>query len=554
LISKLLINRGITDPDQAYRFLHPQLDDLHDPYLMKGMKAAVKRLGSALQAGEGVFIYGDYDVDGITSIAVLRRALEMLGGKVGYHIPDRLGEGYGLKKEIVEDAYSDGYRLVVSVDCGIRDFDVCEYARERGVDLIVTDHHLPDSELPPAFAILNPRQPECTYPEKNLAAVGVVLKLVQALFAGTERSGVVPHFLKMVAIGTVADMVPLTGENRVIAKFGLSGLSDARNVGLKALLEGAGVGQDVDQFDVGFKLAPRINAFTRMGGGKEIVDLFALTDPSQAEATVRDMNAKNIQRRQEENRILSEIETWSEEAPREFQSSFVLVAGLDWHKGVIGNVASRVAERFYRPVLVVSLLDGQGQGSGRSIPDFHLLKALDHCKGFFQKHGGHAQAVGCTLREEFCNPKGIDALRARLKDYADSILDTATLTPILTIDSNVPIDQISLDFYSELSRLAPYGIGNPVPVFRSRGARVVGGPWILKDRHLKLRVAGKSEPLDVIWWRNGAAAQDVESGSSIDVVYQLAKDVYRGKEKLVLTVKDLKTASTDAFESPGGNR
>jgi single-stranded-DNA-specific exonuclease len=537
----LLVNRGLERPEEAWRFLHPSLDDLHDPYLMKGMDRAVARISTALDRGEKILIYGDYDVDGITSTVVLRRALEMLGGKVSYHIPHRLEDGYGLRGEVLRQAFEDGCRLVISVDSGIRDFEVCGYARELGLDLVVTDHHLPDTRLPEAYAILNPRLPDCGYPDKDLAACGVVLKLVQALFERNGRGAAVLHFLKIVAIGTVADMVPLRGENRVLVRLGLTALAEPHNLGLQALLSGAGVGRRVDHVDISFKLAPRINAFTRMGGGKEIVDLFSTGSPAEAKAFVEEMNRKNLQRRAEEDRILAEVERRAEVESHRFDSSFLLVAGPNWHRGVIGNVAARVAQRFYRPTLAVSLSDGGGQGSGRGIPDFHLLRALDSCSEFFERYGGHAQAVGCTIKREYCDPEGVAALGRRLSEYADSILPAEALIPKVRIDSVLEVETLGLGLCGELERLAPFGIGNPVPTFASYGVTISGGPWILKERHLKLQTRVNGHALDVIWWRKARMAERLDPSRAVDLVYTLSRETYLGEDRLLLTVKDLRT-------------
>jgi single-stranded-DNA-specific exonuclease len=432
----------------------------------------------------------------------------------------------------------------VSADCGIRELEACGYAADLGLDLIVTDHHLPDSGLPPACAILNPRQSGCSYPEKNLAAVGVVLKLVQALFQEAGREKSIPHFLKVAAIGTVADLVPVTGENRVIVKHGLSALSQPYNLGLQALLQGSGVGREVDHSDVGFKLAPRINAFTRMGGGKEIVDLFSANSPELAQAMVNEMNQKNQQRQFEEQKILAEIEDRVDTDPKAFEKSFLLVAGQDWHKGVIGNVAARLAERFYRPVIVLSVGDETTQGSGRSIPGFHLLQALDHCRQVFQSYGGHAQAVGCTLVRDHCDRKSIAALERRLQEYADTLLSPEKLIPSIRIDSFLPLERLSLALVDELDRLAPFGHGNPVPVFASKNVKVSAGPWVLKEKHLKLRIECNGAPVDTIWWRRADAADRVKTGP-IDIAYTLDRNSYLGEDKLLLTLRDLRNSTGD---------
>ena len=539
LVAHLLIRRGFSDPAQAWEFLNPSLERLHDPFLMKDMGPVVERLMEARERGEKVLIYGDYDVDGITATVVLRRALQMLGLSVGFYLPRRLEEGYGIKAEVLKQAASDGYDLVVTADSGIRAFDQALAAREIGLDLIVTDHHQPDQSLPAALAILNPHRSDCDYPDKNLAAVGVVFKLVQALFRRAGRESMIRHFLKMVAIGTVADIVPLVGENRIIVQHGLAGLADPRNPGLRALLSGAGVSREVSLFDVGFKLAPRINAVTRMGGGREVVDLFFLEESSQAEAVVREMNAKNILRQQEERRILAEIDERIEKEPENFQKNFLVVAGRNWHRGIIGIVASRLAERFYRPVLVLSMDDSSCQGSGRSIPGFNLLQALDQCRDLLTQYGGHKQAVGCTIQKVTPDSEKIGELARRLESHASSHLSSDDLIPSLQIESMLSPQEVSLATWQEVERLAPFGSGNPVPVFASTGVDVVGGPWVLKESHLKLQIQCNGSRVDAIWWRNAAAANTIDPGAKVDLAYSMSRDSYQGKKKLLLTIQDL---------------
>ncbi len=515
------------------------MQDLHDPYLMKDMDLVVERILQARDLGEKILIYGDYDVDGITSTVVLKRALEMLGAAVGFYLPRRLEEGYGIKKDVLKKARADGYALVITVDNGIRALEAADLARELGLELIVTDHHLPDSSLPSAYAILNPHRPDCLYPDKDLAAVGVVFKLVQALFQKVGRARILRHFLKLVAIGTVADVVPLVGENRIFVRFGLEGLADPQNPGLKALLRGAGVNGEVTWSDVGFKLAPRINAVTRMGGGSEVVDLFSEDDQTNAQAIVQEMNAKNSLRQQEERNILAEIEDRIGRDPSAFEGKFLTVAGQHWHRGVIGIVASRLVERFCRPVLVLSIEDSFCQGSGRSIPGFNLLEALDECRDLFVQYGGHAQAVGCRLAEENCRPEKVEELARRLESHAVAKLPSEDLVPSLRIESFLPAEEISLSLYQVIEQLAPFGKGNPDPVFASKKMRIVGGPWVLKDQHLKFQVQCNGSRVDAIWWKNGALADTITTGSQVDLAYTMSRDTYLGRNKLLLTIRDM---------------
>ncbi len=540
LLARLLINRGLSDPDQAWHFLHPRLQDLHDPFLMKDMDRVVDRIFRALRGKERILIYGDYDVDGITSTAVLKRALEMLGACTGFYLPKRLDEGYGLQKEVLRKAVLDGYHLVISVDTGVRAFEPCQIAREAGLDLIVVDHHLPDKQLPPAYAILNPCRSDCAYPEKSLAAVGVVFKLVQALFRRSGKESVVEHFLKLVAIGTVADVVPVRGENRAIVSFGLKGLAQPSNLGLKTLLKSVGVGREVSLTDIQFRVSPRINAVTRMGGGREVVNLFWTKDSQSAEVMVREMNEKNCRRQQEERKILSEIDERIRKDPSAFKKNFLVVAGQDWHRGVIGIVAARLVERFNRPVLVLSVSDSGAQGSGRSIPGVHLLRALDHFRERFLRFGGHAQAVGCTLDHGSCTPECIQKLSHDLDAYVASTVSPDDLIPSLWIEAILPLEDLSFSLYREINQLAPFGVGNPVPIFVSQKVKVIAGPWVLKKQHLKLQVQRNGSRLDAIWWKNGSRADTITLGSHLDLAYTVTQDAYQGEGKLLLTIRDLR--------------
>ena len=539
LVAHLLLQRGLGNPDQARKFLAPSLEDLHDPFLMKDMDRVVERVFRAREMGEKVLIYGDYDVDGITATVVLKRALEMLGLSVDFHLPLRLEEGYGIQNAALKKAQEDGYSLVITADNGIRAFEAADAAREFGLEMIVTDHHLPAESLPSVYAILNPHRSDCPYPDKNLAAVGVVFKLVQALFERVGKQDLVPHFLKLVAIGTVADLVPVTGENRIMVHYGLKALSDARNLGLKALLEGSGIRGEVDLSDISFRLAPRINAVTRMGGGSEVVELFSVDDPVAAHAIVQEMNTKNTLRRQEEARILEEIEGRFQQDPQAFERDFLVVAGKHWHRGVIGIVASRLVERFNRPALVLSVEDSFCQGSGRSVPGVDLLAVLEQCRDQFERYGGHAQAVGCSLSQEFCEGEKIQQLADSLEQHVRSQLTEEMLIPSLSIEGFLPPEEISFSLCEAVDQLAPFGMGNPVPVFASKQVNIVAGPWVLKEQHLKMQVQSNGSRLDAIWWKNGSVADTIDPGSPVDLAYTMSRDSYMGKKKLLLTIQDI---------------
>ena len=388
--ASVLLSRGLTDPDAARRFLTPDLGHLHDPLLLTGMRDAVARIQAAIQAKEKILIYGDYDVDGTVSVVILKKAIEMAGGEASFHVPHRLKDGYGMRADVIERAAAMGIALIISVDTGIRASEVVREARERGIDVIVTDHHLPDAELPPALAVLNPNRRDCDYPDKNLCGAGVAFKLVHALLAtlgwpAEKLARVMKSFLKLVAIATVADVVPLVGENRVIVKHGLDGLNQSKNPGLRAILELSGLlnGRSPSARQVAFQIAPRINAAGRMDDAQNVIRMFLTDDPEQARRLASQLHSLNQERRDTEAEIVRLVLEECAGVPVTDDQTVLVFSGLNWHRGVVGIVASRLVERFCRPVFVLSEEDGQAQGSGRSIAPFHLLDALESMPDLF---------------------------------------------------------------------------------------------------------------------------------------------------------------------------
>ncbi len=538
VMAGMLINRGYGEPCLAREFLEPSLETLYDPGRMKGMKEAVCRIQQAIENGEKTLIYGDYDTDGITSVVVLKRALEILGLNPDYYIPRRLLDGYGLKEKALEDIAKDGYSLVITVDCGIRAVQCAGLAADLGLDLIITDHHLPEKDTPAAVAVINPNQEGCAYPYKELAGVGVVFKLVQSLFPVFGKEDLVPHFLKLAAIGTIADMVPLTGENRVITYWGLRGLANPRNPGLKALLSGSGIGCQVNSQDIGFKIAPRINAYTRMGGGSEIVELFFQPDWPAVVSMVEEMNERNNSRKSSEMSIIREIERQLEEKPVSAEDNFLLFYGKGWHKGIIGIVASRMTNRFYRPCLVLSAEGNSCQGSGRSIPGFHLLEALESCDELFSRYGGHAQAAGCSL--DTADPVKIETLKRRLNEYAGKVLSEDKKIPSLDIDAYLPVEEIGLEIYEQVKLMEPFGKANPEPVFASRQVEILDKPKLLNRKGIKMKVVAGDGIMDMIWWQKDSIPDDLRAGSHVDVAYSLQEQTFEGNRSVYMNIRDLR--------------
>ena len=538
ILAALLINRGYADECAARAFLNPSYDQLHEPYLMLGMREAVARLKQAIETQEPVLIYGDYDVDGTTGTAILLRALKLLGARAGFHIPHRFTEGYGIQQPALERAVTDGYKLVVSVDCGIRAHEPLYWARGQGLDVIITDHHLPDENegAPPAFAVLNPNQAGCPYPDKNLAGVGVAFKLVHALFREYGRDAQVAAFMKVVAIGTVADVAKLVGENRAIVSIGLKDLARAANPGLKALIDvaGCGDGKGMTAYDLGFRLGPRINAAGRMDAAKAVVELFDTRDLAEARRLAEHLDARNEERKIVQQQI---IDLAIAELGDSKDAKVAVIEGSGWHRGVIGIAASKIAERLNRPCVVFSVDGDVAHGSGRSIEPYHLLNGLTACADLFEKFGGHSHAAGITIR-----PERIAEFRRRLNEHAASCLTEEDLEHSVTIDMELPAEQITFQLARELQALEPFGAGNTRPVFATRNLRNLSEPMVLKDKHLKLRLAGpQNRPLEVVWWNCiETPGQTPEVNGSIELAYAMETSVWNDEYRLQLNVADLK--------------
>jgi single-stranded-DNA-specific exonuclease len=538
ILAALLITRGYADERAARAFLSPRYDQLHEPYLMLGMKATVARLKQAIEQQEPVLIYGDYDVDGTTGTAILLRALKLLGARTGFHIPHRFTEGYGIQQPALERAFADGYKLVVSVDCGIRAHEPLYWARDQGLDVIITDHHLPDENegAPPAFAVLNPNQVGCEYPDKNLAGVGVAFKLVHALFREYGRESQVAAFMKVVAIGTVADVAKLVGENRTIVSIGLKDLARAANPGLKALIDvaGCGDGKGMTAYDLGFRLGPRINAAGRMDAARAVVELFDTRDSAEARRIAEHLDARNEERKTVQQQI---VNLALAELGDSKDAKVAVIEGSGWHRGVIGIAASKIAEQLNRPCVVLSVDGELAHGSGRSIEAYHLLNGLTACADLFEKFGGHSHAAGITIR-----PERIAELRRRLNEHAASCLTDEDLEHSVTIDMELAPEHITFQFARELASLEPFGAGNTRPVFATRNLRNLSEPVAMKDRHLKLRLAGpQNRPLEAVWWNCiETPGQTPTVHGSIELAYAIETSVWNDAYRMQLNVADLR--------------
>jgi single-stranded-DNA-specific exonuclease len=547
--ASVLLSRGLSDPAAARRFLTPNLEHLHDPLLLTGMRDAVARIKAAIQAKEKILIYGDYDVDGTVSVVILKKAIEMAGGEASFHVPHRLKDGYGMRADVIERAAAMGIALIVSVDTGIRASEVVREARERGIDVIVTDHHLPDAELPPALAVLNPNRRDCRYPDKNLCGAGVAFKLVHALLAtvgwpAEKLERVMKSFLKLVAIATVADVVPLVGENRVIVKHGLDGLNRAKNPGLRAIIELSGLmnGRSPSARQVAFQIAPRINAAGRMDDAQNVIRMFLTEDPEQARRLASELHLLNQERRDTEAEIVRLVLEECSGAPVTDDQTVLVFSGLNWHRGVVGIVASRLVERFCRPVFVLSEEDGQAQGSGRSIAPFHLLDALESMPDLFTRFGGHRQAAGVSM------PAGsVPEFRRRLNTYAGTRLTPADFQPQLAIDAMVSLRELTTGpAVEELLAMAPFGFGNPAPMLAIQGAEVVGVPVVMKEKHLRVHLRQGGRSLFPKAWNFAGRAADFVANAPIDAAFSVEEDLFgedRGFTNWAAVLRDVRPAS-----------
>jgi len=549
VLAELLIARGITGASEAFAFLNPDIAHLHDPMLMLGMAAAVERLERAIAGQEPVLLYGDYDVDGTTAVVLLKTAIEMLGGTVRFHVPHRLREGYGLQSSVLEQAFGEGVRLVITVDTGMRAFAEAETAQRLGLDLIITDHHLLEASdaVPHALAILNPNQPRCSYPEKSLCGAAIALKLAQALLEHCDparrdpartRAKTLPSFLKMGAIATIADAVPLRGENRVIAALGLRELRNPAGAGLRALFAAAALdpaAKPITGFDVAFRLAPRINAAGRMDVASDVIELFSTRDPARAAELAAKLERLNRERRDTEAAALNSIQARLAGDLELASDRLLVIDGDGWHRGVIGILASRVVERTAKPSIVVSIEDGVAHGSGRSVDGFQLLNAVDSCADLFTRFGGHAFAIGFAMPAE-----NLPFLKQRLRAYAGQHLAAREPEHVLNIHAELPLDRITPVLAGWLRKLEPLGHSNLEPIFMARRARLVAAPRIMKERHIRLELAQDSlpaaipgqsvpasaAPIRAVGWdlAGRAAALRLALGSLIDVAYRIREN------------------------------
>lgn len=537
VIGKILINRGYSEPEEARNFLNPSLNDLYDPFCFKDMEKGVEKVISALKENERIMIFGDYDVDGITSASLLYLVLTKLGAQVSYYLPNRLVEGYGLSEEGILEAERRGAKLIISVDCGINAVKEVDFAKKKGIDCIITDHHEPAETLPDACAIINPKQEGETYKGKELSGVGVAFKLAQAIYRklGQDEKELEDH-LDLVALGTAADIVPLLGENRILTRYGLLQVAKTSKPGLKSLIFISGLmGKEIGTGQVVFILAPRINAVGRLGDAERAIKLLTTRDERLASEISRVLDEENRKRKNiDEGTLEQALELIQEEVDLENDKAIIL-ASTGWHQGVIGIVASRVAERFYRPTVMISIDGEEGKGSARSIPGFHLFEALKECEDCLLKYGGHKYAAGLSI-----SSKEIESFKEKFKLVSARIIKDEDLIPRLSVDAELELEEIQDGLISALELFAPFGPGNLKPVFVTRGLELADDAYVVGKNHLRLKVKKNGIIMDAIGFNLGDFAKPLAMrGTKIDLAYVLELNVWNGNSKIQMRLKDL---------------
>ena len=534
LLASILVNRGIIDGEKINVFLNPTRKDFYNPFLMPDMEIAVKRIVKAIENKEKIMIYGDYDADGITSITVLKKYLNEIGLKTGEYIPNRLNEGYGLNKDAISKIYNDGYRLMITVDCGISGLEEVEYANSLGIEIIITDHHEPAEKLPEAIAVIDAKRKDNKYPFNQLAGVGVVFKLIQAI--STELKLEEKEYLKyldLVCIGTISDIVPLVDENRVIAKLGLKLIEKTKNIGLKTLLNIADL-KKIDSNAISFGVAPRINACGRMGFQEEALQLFLTEDSGEATKIAKRLVQFNQERQAKEKQIFEEVIEKIEKDNKD--KKCIVLAEENWHHGIIGIVASKITEIYYKPSILICLEGDKGKGSGRSVPGFDLYTALTKCSDYIEKFGGHSMAIGITIKKE-----NFEKLKETIEKYAQES-NISDIMPIINIDKEINLKNINIEEVKSLELLEPFGEANKMPLFLLRNLKIDSIRELSGGKHLKLTLKQDNNIVDAIGFNMGDLSKEYLLGDKVDVVGTIEINSFGNKENIQINLKDIRKA------------
>ncbi|MEW6050810.1 MAG: single-stranded-DNA-specific exonuclease RecJ [Candidatus Zixiibacteriota bacterium] len=541
-VVKILVNRQLDTAETIERFLHPRMTDLKDPFSMVGMELGIERVLKALFENEKVMIYGDYDVDGITATALLYMVLNKLGAQVTFYLPNRLVEGYGLSVEGIDEAKANGVSLIVTVDTGITAVEEIDYAISQGLDVVVTDHHEPGMTIPRAHAIINPKQPDCDY-GGELSGVGVAFKFAQALYRRLNQDErELEEHLDLVALGTSADIVPLVGENRILTKFGIRQIARTTKPGLKSLAFVSGLmGKDISTGQVVFILAPRINALGRLGDARQAIRLLATRDERMAAEIARKLDSENKRRKEIDEKTLHEALDQMRELVDVQQDRAIVLAEEGWHQGVIGIVASRLVERFHLPTVMIAISDGEGKGSARSIPGFHLCEALKECEHLLIKYGGHKYAAGLSIL-----PENIPEFREKFKEVSAKFLTPEDIVPKLFIDLEIELSEIDDAFMDAIEAFSPFGPQNMRPIFLTRNCEVLGTPYTVGNNHLKMKVRKGESVFDVIGFGFGDMARVIsDRGCLVDIVYAVEYNTYNEVTQIQIRLRDIKLTAGD---------
>ncbi len=536
-IAKLLVIRGIDTSEKVDRFFNGTMENLHDPFLMNGMEEAVTRILKAVERHEKIMIYGDYDVDGISAIVILKQFLTEAGGDVSYTLPNRFKDGYGVKVEkLLEERKIFPFKLVITVDCGIKAVEEVKELAAKGIDVIITDHHEPDRELPEkAVAILNPKVPGSGFETEPLAGVGVVFKLVQALSERTSLKESLDFALKIVSIGTVADLVPLLSENRILVKEGLKAIQRTTTRGLEAMIESCNIDRsNMASVDISYKIAPRINALGRLGDASNAIEMFTTNTATDAREYAKYMNRKNAERQRLEKTLETMVIHQIEKEDME-NTRFLLLSGTDWHKGVIGIVASKIQKKHYRPVGIVSIEDDMAFGSIRSIDGINIIDVLENFEFLLTSYGGHQQAAGITLKKE-----NLEALKTGVNEYLLKHFPDELFTPKIEIDCEVEFSLIDDAFYEQLKKVEPFGIGNPQPVFLVKDVIIETEPELINNRHIKFEASDGLHRFEVIGYNKSHLAEKIQKFDSADIVFSVEKVRWNHRMYFQLNLVDLR--------------
>ena len=539
IIAEMLIRKGFVKVDEIQKFFNPSIEDVIDPFIFKDMKKAVLRIINAIKNKEKIVIYGDYDVDGTTSTAMLYLGLKKIDANVDFYIPHRMIDGYGLSLNGVDQLKDEGAQLIISVDCGINAIEEVEQINSLGMDIIITDHHNPKEILPQAYAIINPKSINSDYPYKYLAGVGVAYKLLMSVYRelGIDSKELVDKYIDLVALGTIADIVPLTGENRIFASIGLQRLIKKDNIGLTALVNIAGLSEkELNSNDIVFGIAPRINAAGRMGSAMRAVELMISTDEEKSIELAQIIERENSLRQQIDQKTFQEACEIIEKKYKNMEdTSLIVVSSDDWHPGVIGIVASKLVEKYYRPSIMISFKDGVGSGSGRSISGFNLFEALSTVEDYLETFGGHKYAAGLQVLVEY-----VDIFENRLNKYVNEHIILEDLIPSLKIDTKLELYEINNNFLEWLNKFAPFGMGNMRSTFYTEKVMVVGYPYNVGKNHLKIKVVKDGCTLDLIGFNLGDYLPFLKKGSYINIAYSLEFNSWQGRTTIQGKLKDIK--------------